>query len=57
MKQTLNIDSEKLAKLIAAAIYAKEVINILWVSHHANRADHAIEAIDKAIAEITNECP
>lgn len=37
-------------ELLDAAKYAKEVLGILWVSHHANRTDAAIEQIDAAIA-------
>lgn len=34
----------------AALRQARDCINTLWVSHHANRCDAAIEAIDAALS-------
>lgn len=49
----MNIVEEKLApatgELVAAARAAIKALNILWVSHHANRTDAAIEGLEKAI--------
>lgn len=39
--------------LLAAAFYAEKVIDILWVSHHANRSDAALEQLRTAIAKAT----
>jgi hypothetical protein len=38
-------------ELVEALKLAKDTINVLWVSHHANRADAAISAIDAALAQ------
>lgn len=41
---------EKAVKeLREAAIYAEKTLQILWVSHHANRTDAAVEAIQIAL--------
>ncbi|MGH7462630.1 MAG: hypothetical protein ACREMA_16605 [Longimicrobiales bacterium] len=38
-------------ELLAALQEAEKVIDILWVSHHANRADGALETIRAALAK------
>lgn len=37
--------------LLEAAIKARQTIDILWLSHHANRSDAAIESLDAAISK------
>ena len=39
------------AELVKAAADAERVIEILWVSHHASRADAVLEALRVAIAK------
>lgn len=39
--------------LLEAARQAEKVIDILWVSHHANRSDAALEQLRAAIAKAT----
>ena len=41
--------------LLAAAIAAEKAVNILWVSHHANRSDAVLEQLGAAIAKATGE--
>lgn len=36
---------------VLAAKKAEQAINILWVSHHANRADHALELLRLALTK------
>lgn len=41
--------------LLEAAIQAEKVIDILWVSHHSNRTDAALDLLRAAIAKATGE--
>lgn len=41
--------------LLEAAKVAEKVIDILWISHHANRSDDALEKLRAAIAKAIGE--
>ena len=43
-------DAEQLALLREDLEVAGDAINLLWVSHHANRADSALDTINKALS-------
>jgi ABC-type iron transport system FetAB ATPase subunit len=47
-----HLTVEELEIIKKALIYAGNTVNVLWVSHHANRADFAMESVDKAITLI-----
>ena len=52
-------DKERTTELLNLAanvlMFAKSQLNRLWVSHHANRTDHAIELCDQAMQAIQKE--
>lgn len=39
------------AELVEVAKKAEQALDILWVSHHANRTDHALELLRSALAK------
>lgn len=40
---------EVLKQVMGALVKSKNALEVLWVSHHANRTDYAIEDIDSAM--------
>ncbi len=43
---------EALKRARAALVQSKHALEVLWVSHHANRTDYAIDEIDATLATI-----
>ena len=57
LKAEADREAKQRDELLEAAIEAERVIEILWASHHANRADAALDALRAAIAKATGDQP